>query len=318
MGEKRIVEAVAKPFAGARVDKERGVIVNAVLCGRRSQNGRTYSLESFRRGIGHYQNALLGVDHDLKGPSKVESIIGRVKNARVGPDGLPRGDLHLLKSHPLTPRILEAAERELDGGAPFCYGLSHVASCSTSRSKSGEETVEAINSVGRLDFVAQPATVKGIFSEAKREGSGSGRMTLHLLCERIERSGKSGLGAIHRARRVREAIDCGDLGDVGLDDAGDVDDAMSAPQITDILRNGVDEAAAVIVQQILDDPANAADLIDQLEKLVASYRDQLATLGTDTASESRHRATTDSRSFAEIITGRDRAAGKAFAEAIRS
>jgi hypothetical protein len=155
MGSVRLVERVTSPFAGARVDREAGVIRGVLVCGRASLNARDYPDEVWPPAIGKYEGLPVYANHGRE--RRVEDKVGWVTAARVE-GGQPRADIHLLKSHPLYPQVMEAAERN-----PSLYGFSHVADCQVGPGSRGRQKVEGIDKPVSLDLVAEPATTKGFF-----------------------------------------------------------------------------------------------------------------------------------------------------------
>jgi len=157
MAVKRLAERVsATPLSGCRVDRQAGIVFGVLVCGTESANGRKYP---WGRGLKCdprvYEGKPVNCDHGTQ--NTVERRFGWLANVRVGSDGRPRADLHILKSHPMAGRVMEAAERN-----PSLFGMSHVAMART-RSERGVEIVEAITSVESVDIVASPATTKGLY-----------------------------------------------------------------------------------------------------------------------------------------------------------
>jgi hypothetical protein len=163
MPVRRIAERVSTPFARAAVDREHGVIRGVKLCGGTSANGRDYPPEVFRRDVGKYEGAAIYADHGRD--RSVDRKLGWIESPRVDADGTPRGDAHLLKTHPLYDRVMEAAERN-----PALFGFSHVALCETSFGPDGRERVDGLRAVESVDLVAEPATTKGIFEDRRAGG----------------------------------------------------------------------------------------------------------------------------------------------------
>jgi hypothetical protein len=166
----RVTERVDRPLAGCRVDRENGIIRGAKLCGLTSANGRSYPAEVFRRGVAKYEGVHVYANH-TRGERSIGDKLGWITNARIGPDGVPRGDLNLLTTHPDYPAIVEAAQRN-----PSLYGLSHVADCRVGRGTNGREQVESIESVVSVDLVAEPATTRGIFESRSSQRGKSMRL----------------------------------------------------------------------------------------------------------------------------------------------
>lgn len=157
---KLLTERVATPFAGTRVDREAGTIDGVLICGFTSHNGRTYTREMFKRDHVKYEGKPVNTDHSTRPEgATVDRRIGWFSDVKLDADGRPRGRLNLLLAHPLTPRVLEAAERN-----PSLYGFSHVVRAEPGkRGRDGREVIENIEEVVSVDLVAQPATTSGIF-----------------------------------------------------------------------------------------------------------------------------------------------------------
>ncbi len=138
------------------VDRANGVIHGVLVCGTESANGRQYP---WGAGLtcdpAVYEGRPVNCDHGKA--ATVDRRLGWLANVRVGSDGRPRADLHVLTSHPMAARVLEAAERN-----PSLFGLSHVAVART-RMDRGTEIIEAIQSVESVDLVADPATTRSLY-----------------------------------------------------------------------------------------------------------------------------------------------------------
>jgi hypothetical protein len=159
MPTKQITERTAAAFSGARVDREAGTISNVLICGTISANGREYPAEVLRRDHGVYEGKPVNCDHSKE--STVDRRLGWISNVSPGADGRPRGTLNLLLSHPMAPRVLEAAEKQ-----PNLFGFSHIALCDLVTGKDGRERVTSIQSIESIDLVARPATTKGLFESS--------------------------------------------------------------------------------------------------------------------------------------------------------
>jgi hypothetical protein len=143
------------PFASTKVDREAGHIDGVLICGLQSRNGRDYPTSVLSRDFARYEGAAVNCDHADE--STVGRRLGWFSDVKPGADGRPRGRLNLLKSHPMSAAVFEAAERN-----PSLFGMSHVAVCGTRRIN-GRETVESINKVLSIDLVADPATTKSLY-----------------------------------------------------------------------------------------------------------------------------------------------------------
>lgn len=168
-----------------RVDRERGVISGVKVLGTTSSNGRRYLPEAIRDAAHLYEGASVRIDHpdDPEDQRSSDSVLGWLRDVRIGDDGSLYADLHYLQSHPFAKRLVEAAERN-----PRLLGLSHNASGDTDVDRDGTVVVHSITEVRSVDLVADPATTRGLFesiqSKAKHASSeGSERMTKITLRE---------------------------------------------------------------------------------------------------------------------------------------
>jgi hypothetical protein len=166
-------EDFARSSAPYRVDREAGVIHQVKVIGYESVNGmegmrgvnrRVYTRDALARATPLYEGAVVNVDHATK-PGEQRSAydrLGTLRNVYLGEDGL-YADLHLLKSHPLAERLLEAAEK-----LPELFGMSH-SSEAIGEVKGDAFLVTEIQRVNSVDLVADPATTNSLF-ESKQGG----------------------------------------------------------------------------------------------------------------------------------------------------
>lgn len=244
MASVRITEQVTSSVAGSRVDRDKGVIFGALICGATSDNARDYPWRGpLGKSIAAYEGKHVYADHGRE--PTLSRKIGWFENVKPGPDGRPRGDFHILKSHPLAESVFEAAERN-----PSLYGFSHVAMCQTRREK-GREVVEAINSVESIDLVANPATTTSIFEST----SGSPAVKISLK-QFVETRGPT-WGPKRWAAATKLVEDLGDMGDTPVMDApaadadpGDLKQALLAalaPMLDDAFDTGnADKAVSAL------------------------------------------------------------------------
>jgi len=143
-----------------QVDRDLGVIHGVKILGRESRNNRTYTESAMDQAAKFYEGIDVNIDHpDKRSPHdnrRMDEGIGVLRNIKRRGDGV-YGDLHYLKSHPVTEMVLERAER-----MPNRFGLSHNADGRTVIRK-GREVVESIDSVESVDLVRNPATVNNLF-----------------------------------------------------------------------------------------------------------------------------------------------------------
>jgi hypothetical protein len=152
----RLLERVA---GGApRVDEAGARLLGVKVLGLRSGNGRSYEPSGLAAAAGLYEGRPVFTNHRAndREPRKVEEKLGWLENIRAGPKGLT-GDLCLLRSHPMTARILEAAARR-----PELFALSHDA-IGRERPGSRGTVIEGIASVASVDVVAEGATTRSLW-----------------------------------------------------------------------------------------------------------------------------------------------------------
>lgn len=189
----RLLEFVQQtgPF---EVDAENAVIKGVRILGLESANGRTYAREGVAKAIPLYEGVGTNVDHPSR-PNEAVPVARRngwLEEVKQEADGGTRGNWHLLKAHPLTPLIIEVAQRR-----PQLLGLSHNVSGKTRRDSSGREIVESIEAVYSVDVVVDPATTNGL-----HEGK-TVKYTLRSLAESLK-SSRPGY-----ARALKEMADSG-------------------------------------------------------------------------------------------------------------
>ncbi|MBE3132842.1 MAG: hypothetical protein IMZ55_05170 [Acidobacteria bacterium] len=140
------------------MDRKAGVLHDVRVLGRRSMNGREYTVEAIAKAKGLYEGRAVNADHPLDptGDRSIQDRMGWLQNVRDDSTGLT-ADLHLLRSHPMSERIFEAAERR-----PQLFGLSHNAEGRT-HEQEGRMIVDEITDVRSVDVVADPATTRSLF-----------------------------------------------------------------------------------------------------------------------------------------------------------
>ncbi len=148
-----------------RVDKERGIIHDVFLIGNRSSNNRFYPPETLREAAPLYESAPVNCDHpdDPDAPRSVRDRLGVIRNVRVTENGL-RGDLHLIRSHPMADSVLESA---INPALHKVWGFSHNADgeCDV---EGGKTIVRRVTELRSLDLVSDPATTQGLFESVQR------------------------------------------------------------------------------------------------------------------------------------------------------
>lgn len=166
---KVLIEGVLPSIHASRVDREAGVIYGVRLGGLESKNKRRYTESAYKNALSLYEGKPCNINHVEEGKQvAAEDRFGIWKNARWSdtPEPGPIADLHYIKSHPMAPRVCEAAERPDLSSA---YGMSHIATPSTTRPDKDWVIVEGFESINSVDLVADPATVKGLHEHTEKK-----------------------------------------------------------------------------------------------------------------------------------------------------
>ena len=141
------------------------------MLGKTSRNGRNYPDSVMRKALEKYDGVMVNIDHPKgEGPIKYEARFGRLRNPRMGKDGI-YADLHYNPKHPLAEGFAWFAAED-----PGAVGLSHNAQART-KMREGVEEVEEIVEVDSVDLVAEPATTAGLlesFSRVSKRLEGGG------------------------------------------------------------------------------------------------------------------------------------------------
>jgi hypothetical protein len=154
----------------ANIDRDAGVIRGVKVLGLKSRNRqgkREYLREAASKAVSLYEGRKIYIDHvKLEESAKSRSTRqtgerwGKLLNVAPDDAGELRGDLHYIKTHPMTEQILEAAERFND------FGLSHDASGKV-QEENGKEVVYELTEVHSVDIVQDPATNKNLFESVQ-------------------------------------------------------------------------------------------------------------------------------------------------------
>lgn len=148
-------------MSNPKIDRNAGILRGVKILGAESKNGRTYTLNAMRNAVGMYENAAVFIDHpDKKTPNagrSVRDLVGHLENVRFNEanGGALFGDLHLVRSNPLSEMVMDLADSKK-------IGLSHNASGYTEQ-RDGRMVVEEIDSVRSVDIVVSPATTNSLF-----------------------------------------------------------------------------------------------------------------------------------------------------------
>jgi hypothetical protein len=250
---------------GLEIDEDAGCLRNVRVLGLESANGRRYLAEGVAAAAHLYEHRPVYWNHKAnpKAQRLAEDKGGWLENVRPAPDGGLVGDLHFLKSHPMTPRLLEAAARR-----PDFFGLSHDALGREQKGSRGR-VIEGLERVNSIDLVADPASVRGL-----HESKGNTvKITWKQLLEHVaakpvavtalqEMMGAAGCGPDDDMRHVLEDMDGADMGAVSHEDA---------------LKAGFTQA----IHAIVDD--ESMDMADKLSRMKQVMQAQEKLLGGEEA-----------------------------------
>jgi hypothetical protein len=115
-----------------------------------------------RKALEKYDGVMVNIDHPKgEGPVKYEARFGRLRNPRMGKDGI-YADLHYNPKHPLAEGFAWFAAED-----PGAVGLSHNAQART-KMREGVEEVDEIVKVDSVDLVAEPASTAGLLESFSR------------------------------------------------------------------------------------------------------------------------------------------------------
>jgi hypothetical protein len=211
----------------------------------------------------------------------VDDTLGWLEHIEVRDDGL-YGDLCYLESHPMSARLVEAAERN-----PNLFGLSHNANGDVGSGDDGVQYVKEIFEVRSVDLVDRPATTFGLFESVQNQGAGAGEKPMPVklkdLIERITNKPKRKiLDDLVEMGAMDPSMDVDMSGDLPEGDAPMADHEMA-------LKDGFSQSISAIVEDCLSGGGLSADdgmkkirqLLKAHEKLTAKKDESGSGDGTD-------------------------------------
>lgn len=239
-----------------RVDREAGIIYGVKLLGRTSPNnhkipgateGTEYTPDAIQRALPLYEGLKLNVNHPPRSDPKADRSsydrIGKVVNARID-GGDIRGDLKLLKSHPMAERLMEAAEH-----MPDAFGLSHNA-YGRWELRGKKAVIVEIPEVRSVDVVADAGTVSSLYeSQESTMATIKVRALFESLVPKIEAKLRPTLKAF------LEAEDKGDDKTLKEDDGGA---SMDAPPADMSPEDQIKAGFKAAIMAIIDDSSMTA------------------------------------------------------------
>lgn len=246
-----------------RIDEAAGTLFDLVALGPSSANGRDYPESTMRAALPLFEGKQSFADHDRQGDPSVYHVLGVWQNCRVE-EGRVRGDFAYFKSHPLAPRLVEAARRpELHNALGFSINAH-----GRTADRGGRQVVEALTSLTSIDLVARAATAKGLYESRGLFDSQGGpmRSTVRKLLEYLDRHNR------RFARALREVAEAGVMSaDAPAEAPPDGDEPADHEAA---LRSGFEAAwTALFNDDSLDSKgklAKAKMILDSLDKLVGT------------------------------------------------
>jgi hypothetical protein len=267
-----------------KIDEDKGVLYDLVILGPRSANGRDYPEATQRKALRLLEGRQAFANHAPKGSGNpsVYDVIGVWRNCRV--EGKKTyGNFHYFKTHPLAPRLVEAARRpELNNALGFS-----ISARGATRHDGSREVVEDIAEVLSIDCVSQPASVAGLYEDIHE---GRTTMKLKTLIEKLKARRPAA------SRLLREAAESGIMSDYGNTDVDVPDDDVESSDgaADEAIKSAFKAAWAALLD---DDGLDDAEVLKKARQILAA-RAKLLDKGTaaddDTTGkmESRRRWTT--------------------------
>lgn len=142
-----------------RIDREKGIIYDVKILGKKSKNKREYTDDALDMGIPLYENCCIYIDHAIgvkRTNHGVDDHGGVFKNVTRRKDGL-WANVHYNRASRAGALVLEAADR-----FPDKFGFSQHAIVD-GYEVDGIKVIERIIKVKSVDLVKDPATTNGIF-----------------------------------------------------------------------------------------------------------------------------------------------------------
>lgn len=155
-----------------KVDKENHILRGVKLVGLTSPTRkRRYTEDALSKAIALYEGAQINIGHLVKGENRSpRDVLGRTTSVRFESGKGLYGDVQMIPSHDMTPRMEWIAENMPD---QLC--MSHAA-VGYGDVKGGEEVIEEIAYVHSVDVVAKGGTTKSLFESELVEGPLSDRL----------------------------------------------------------------------------------------------------------------------------------------------
>ena len=162
--ERGLVESIT--LDGARVDRDKRTVFGVSVLGPKSKNGYAFRESAIREAAGRFDGVKVYLNHQDAMPD-VRDLAGRLVATRFESDTTGprlRGDV-LVRKGAAGEMILDDAESN-----PTLAGFSlHHDSHLSRNAATGLTEITRIEKIHSVDYVAEPATVGGIFESTQKE-----------------------------------------------------------------------------------------------------------------------------------------------------
>ena len=148
-------------------DKKSLTIKDSVMLGPVSSNGYDYPSETQKKAIPLFEGCKAYLNHpkleDMKEARDVRDLIGEHRNVHQVGEHL-KSDIHLINNTLVRETLIPIIESK-----PHLIGNSVVVRGKKATTQEGRQFVEEIYAVRSVDIVSEPATTKGLFTEAQKQ-----------------------------------------------------------------------------------------------------------------------------------------------------
>lgn len=273
-----------------RVDQEAGVLRGVKLLGLVSVNGRRYREKALTNAVGLYESAKVNVNHpegNPLAPRDYRDRLGSIRKVEFRKNEGLFGELHFNPKHALAEQLVWDAEN-----ASQNVGFSHNVLARVSREEN-ETVVEEITQVQSVDLVADPATTRGLFEQAKATGNKPDALTVEALelhhpdlLQEIRRE------PLAEVKKIRQQLDELKLQETFLQRDRVIETLLrkhKLPCLTDSDSVSKSILGDVFLETLstANDPAQLETLIEERAKLVCSAGKWLRQTTTSTSPMSR-------------------------------
>lgn len=267
--EERVQGFAPLASGGKRVDREAGIVYGVKVVGKSSPNthnvqgveGTDYTAAALQAALPLYEGLKVNVDHPPRSsPGEARSSedrLGKLVNARIH-GGEIYADLHLLKTHPMAARVMEAAEK-----MPDAFALSHNA-LGKGDVQEKRYVITEIPEVRSVDVVADGGTNRSLF-EGKEQRT-MPKLTIRKLFEAAGPKTKVSARKFPRLAKAVKRL----LEDEALMDKELEEDAPPAEH-KEALKEGFRASVAKIVDDCLSGEGDPKECIARIGELLKTH-----------------------------------------------